>query len=188
MGPPPADDRRPTAAADYRGLALGSPGRGLQDAPASSDLLFAARPPDRIRVYAPFTQQRDERQPHRVVGPPGLDLPLRYNANCLRRNRFSVASCARERNMDEANRRTSAATQRICGGRRGNGTGSYRPMVRPQGSQRLILFTSTWARSVRRLRQLTLRFSPGDNFLRTTAGVRRRGLGQRRPERHRGSR
>src|SRR3989442_4255486 len=43
----------------------------------------------------------------------GLTCRSRYNANCLRRNRFSAASCACERNMDEANRRTSAATQRI---------------------------------------------------------------------------
>jgi len=43
----------------------------------------------------------------------GLTRRSRYNANCLRRNRFSAASCACGRNVDDTNRRTSPATRTI---------------------------------------------------------------------------
>lgn len=61
MGPPPADDRRPTAAADYRGLALGSPGRGLQEGP------------DRARRLGDIGEQLGQRLTQRQ-GLPALPL------------------------------------------------------------------------------------------------------------------
>ena len=43
----------------------------------------------------------------------GLTRRSRYNANCLRRKRFSAASWACGRNIDDTNRRTSPATRAI---------------------------------------------------------------------------
>ena len=49
----------------------------------------------------------------RVIGPPRLPCRSRYNADCLRRNRFSAASWTRGCNSDDPNRRTSPATRAI---------------------------------------------------------------------------
>ena len=61
----------------------------------------------------------------------GLTFRSRYNANCLRRNRFSAASCACGRNVDDTNRRTSPATRTIVRTSRrerglGHAAGCYR--------------------------------------------------------------
>jgi len=76
----------------------------------------------------------------------GLTCRSRYNATACagtdsRRRVARVSATGTKRTAGRRRRRNGS-----CGERRGNGTGSYRPMVRPQGSQRLILFKSTWAR------------------------------------------
>jgi hypothetical protein len=43
----------------------------------------------------------------------GLTCRSRYSANCFRRNRFSAASWARDRNADDTTETKSVATQRI---------------------------------------------------------------------------
>ena len=92
------------------------------------------------------------------------------------RSRYKTpTACAGTDSRRRAARVSATRTKRIagrrrrrhgpCGGRRGNGTGSCRRIVRPRGSQRLILFYI----DVRHDRlpaafQFTPRFPPGDRL------------------------
>lgn len=99
-----------------------------QSRPATRPRFPTPEQPEAFRCHrisvSGFTTVRTERQSinresaTRVIrvassARRALTLRSRYNANCLRKNRFSAARYACERHMHETNRRTSPATRRV---------------------------------------------------------------------------